>query len=338
MRCGPVAFPQSLVLRSPVILAADIGGTHARFMLARRDGARVAPLDQATTLVASHATLEDACEAFLQRAPGTRIQAACFAVAGPVDDRTARLTNAPWRIDADAIATRFAIPRLRLCNDFEAAAAGLDDLEASAFITLQRGTPQPQGPRLLIGAGTGLGVAYLLREGSGTRIVAGEGGHVGFAPASGEQIELLRFVSPALRRVSAEQLLSGAGLARLYAFAHRNSGALPADVRDEGAAAVVRRFDAGEPAALEALALFASIFGAVAGDHALSMLATGGVCVAGGLAPRVSAALCDGRFVAAFCDKEKHEALMARMPIRLVRDERLGLLGAARCALEWVRR
>ena len=317
--------------KPPVILAADIGGTHARFMLASLSRGRIAALEEATLTVAAHATVESACEAFLSRRPEIEVGRACLAVAGPIEGRCAQLTNAPWRIDADRLSGRFAIPRLDLRNDFEAAAFGLDDVDPALSTTLQPAEFSASRPRVIIGAGTGLGIAYLLPDRHGPRIVAGEGGHAGFAPTNAEQIALWQFVEPEVGRVAAEHLLSGAGLVRLYAFTLQDE--LPEDVREQGAGAVALRFDRGEPAAMRALDLFASILGATAGDHALAVLATGGVYIAGGIAPRFAGVLAGSAFTSAFRAKGKHAALMARIPVRLIGDPRLGLLGAARCAL-----
>jgi glucokinase len=318
-----------------VILAADIGGTHARFLLAGNDAGRMVVLDEATLPVAAHDTVEGALAAFIGRTAPAKIDRTCLAVAGPIEGRSARMTNARWHIDADALATRLRIGEVALCNDFEAAAYGLDALDPSTCVTLQSPSSDTTAPtaandrRLLIGAGTGLGVAYLLAETSHPRVIAGEGGHVAFAPADDEQVELLAYLRPQLGRVTAEHVLSGAGLARLYGFASRRRGGVPDDVREEGAAAVARRFAVGEPEAVSALRLFASIFGAVAGDHALSVLAIGGVYIAGGIAPRFAGTFADGGFITAFRAKGTHASLMARMPVHLVCDDRLGLRGAA---------
>jgi len=318
-----------------VILAADIGGTHARFLLARNDAGRLVVMDEATLLVAAYDTVERALAAFIDRTAPAKIDRAWLAVAGPIEGRSAHMTNARWHIDADALAKRLRIDEVGLCNDFEAAAFGLDTLDPSACLTLQSPIATEDAPtdanhrRLLIGAGTGLGVAYLLAGATGPRVVAGEGGHVAFAPADDEQVALLAYLRPELPRVTAEHVLSGAGLARLYGFASRRRGGVPDDVRDEGAAAVARRFAAGEGEAVHALRLYTSIFGAVAGDHALSVLAMGGVFIAGGIAPRFARMFADGGFIAAFRAKGAQAALMARMPVHLVCDDRLGLRGAA---------
>ena len=323
---------------SPVILAADIGGTHARFMLARSENDALVVLDEATLLVADHSSPEAAAGAFVERTGIGPIVRACLAVAGPVEDRRARLTNAPWQVDADAIASRLRIPEVELCNDFEAAAFGLSTVPSTSRIVLHDAPVDTlraasERRRLLIGAGTGLGVAYVIGDGREQRIVAGEGGHVAFAPADDEQSELLAWLRPSLGRVEAEHLLSGPGLVRLYAFVCMRRGAVPGDFEREGPAAVSRRYAEGEVEAIEALRLFASIFGAVAGDHALSILPLDGVYVGGGLAPRFPRAFADGAFVRAFLDKAAHARLTARMPVFLLCDDRLGLRGAAARAL-----
>jgi glucokinase len=315
-----------------LLFVADIGGTHARFMLARADGDTLRAIDEATLSVADYAVPEQACEAFLSRFSGTRPDRACLAVAGPVEGRCARLTNAPWQFDADRIASALAIDDVRLCNDFEAAAYGVGEIGAEGLLALQDAPPSRDGMRVVIGAGTGLGIAYLLPGIPPAFVVAGEGGHATFAPVDDEQAALRAFVARDVGRVSNEHLLSGTGIVRLYAFA-TGTRELPDDVATAGAAAVVRRAEAGERAADEALRLFVTVFGAVAGDHALAVLATGGVYIAGGIAPRIAARFADGAFVAAFGDKGAHGALLRRMPVALVRDTRLGLFGAARRAL-----
>jgi len=326
------------VASSPLILAADIGGTHARFVLARGGVGAPGIVDEATLQVAEYPSVEAAASAFLGRTRTSAIDRACLAVAGPIDHRTATLTNAPWRIDADAIAAQLRIPHVELCNDFEAAAFGVDSVPEAARVALQVPAEQSidqatRERRLLVGAGTGLGVAYVIGSANDRRIVAGEGGHVAFAPADDEQQGLLAWLRPSLGRVSAEHLLSGAGLLRLYAFASRHRGGVPDDIGTDGAAAVARRYARGEAEAVQAMRLFTSIFGAVAGDHALSVLPLGGVYVGGGLAPRFVDAFRDGSFIAAFRAKGAHARLMERMPVFVLCDDRLGLRGAALRAL-----
>jgi glucokinase len=318
---------------SDTVLAGDIGGTNARFRLApaRRPAE---PIMERVLPVAGHATFADALATFLAEGGVGAPRTAAIAVAGPVQGSTAKLTNASWTIDAGAIARRFGIAHVRLANDFEAAAAGIAHLLPENLASLQRGLRQAEAPRLVIGAGTGLGVAFTLPTPGGTRILGGEGGHVPFAPQDEEQRALHDFVAAEVGRVTAEHLLSGAGLVRLHAFARVRAGnAAPAhDDLPHGAASVTERAQGDDPAARRAVALFCTILGAVAGDHALTLMTRGGVFVAGGIAPRLAPALADGRFLAAFCAKGVHSALMASIPVDLVRDERLGLTGAAALA------
>jgi glucokinase len=322
-----------------VVLAGDIGGTNARLRLARARGGALEVLAERAYRVADFGGLEHALDAFIGHARAAAaepllIERACFAVAGPIDEGRAKLTNAAWTMEARAIAERLGIASVRLVNDFHAATAGIGDVPPSGLLVLQQGVGVARGPRLAIGAGTGLGVAYAIPSGDRYRVVPGEGGHVGLAPADDEQIDLVRFLRATLGRVSAEHVLSGPGIVRLYAFVLGGTRAVPEDVAREGAAAVARRAEAGEAQALRAIGLFASILGAVAGDHALSVLATGGVYIAGGIAAKLAKHLVEGGFVDAFNAKGVHSALMARMPVRVVLDEGLGLAGATRLALE----
>lgn len=316
------------------VLAGDIGGTHARFALARAQGAGVALVHQRIVPVRAHADPASALADFLRDAPAPAPRTGCLAWAGPIDGARARLTNGAWSIDAAAVAARCGLDRLALVNDFHGAAAGIDALAPADLVPLHEAAPDPAGARLVIGAGTGLGVAYALRDDRGTRVVAGEGGHVAFAPLDEAQVALLVHAQRALGRVTAEHLVSGSGIVRLYGYCcARDAAEVPDDVHRDGAAAVSRRADAGEARARDALALFCAIFGAVAGDHALACLATGGVYVAGGIATRLAARMADGRFRAAFLAKGVHADLVRRMPVWLVRDELLGVKGAALLAL-----
>jgi glucokinase len=321
------------------VLAGDIGGTNARLAIAREVDGRIVFDLQRVLKVRDFAGVADALAEFLRHAPATPPTHACFAWAGPIDGRSARLTNGAWTVDADALAARFRLSHFALVNDFQAAAAGVDRIAAQDLVELQPGAADPKASRLVIGAGTGLGVAYAIRDAHGTRIVAGEGGHVAFAPLDDEQSALLAHCRRDLERVTAEHLLSGSGIVRLHAFCCARDGvAVPPEVAAVGPAAVVRHADAGDATAQRALRLFCAILGAVAGDHALSCLATGGVFVAGGIAAKLAGRLTDGTFRDAFNAKGVHAALMRRMPVWLVRDEALGLRGATAIALADARR
>ncbi|NMG67865.1 glucokinase [Azoarcus indigens] len=302
------------------ILAADIGGSRARLLIGDyRDGRWT---ERRRTIYPSgdFADLDSLLLAFLQ--PGDAPQAACLALAGPLENGRLRMTNLPWTVDAADLAARFKLRRLRLINDFAAQALGLPDLPASSLCTLQAGRPQADAPRLLIGAGTGLGVAQLV----GDSALQSEGGHAGFAPADAEQDALLQHLRASGEGCSLETLLSGRGLARLHRYA---GGRATLDAPAIGSAAL-----AGEPAAAAAAALFARIYAATAGNLALTTLAHGGVYLCGGIAPRLLPFLQAPAVLQAFRDKPPMQALLGEIPLHVVTDDLLGLYGAARGAAQ----
>lgn len=268
-----------------------------------------------------------------------RIERACFGVAGPVAGGKARLTNLPWNIDAAELAARFGIGSVLLVNDFAAAAAGIDELDAGGLATLQAGSPVERGPRIVVGAGTGFGTASAVWCEGGYRMIPGEGGHAGFAPADELQAALWRDIHGREGRVSIEHVVSGPGLLRIHDFLRRSgagaeSNALRAAL-DAGAGAeaiTAHALQRSDALALASLDLFIACYGAAAGDLALSTLCTGGAYIAGGIAPRILPRLAAGGFLHAFDAKGPQSTLMARMPVHVVTDERLGLLGARRIA------
>lgn len=326
-----------------MILAGDIGGTKTR--LALFDDPATAPLVEQRYSSSDHPALEPLLERFLAEArsalgeqPAPR--AACFGVAGPIEGRRVQVTNLPWTIDAAALEQAFAIPRVRLLNDFAAAAYGLALLHADACVTLQAGEPRADAPRVILGAGTGLGIAYLMRDASGERVLPGEGGHTGFAPRNALEVALWHYLHERVGRVTLEQVLSGGGLMRIYDFLlqrgpHTESPALRAELAEGDAPAAITRhaLERGDPLALAALDLFIACYGAAAGDQALNVMARGGVFVAGGIAPKLLARLSAGGFITAFNDKARFADAMQRMPVHVVLDERLPLRGAACAAL-----
>jgi glucokinase len=321
-----------------MILAGDIGGTKALLLLATLRQGRPAVVLERRYAAASFADFSAMLARFLDecrqpRGRGLRISSACFGAAGPVSPDCIQMTNLSWRLDARAIAAEFGIGRVTLVNDFAAAAKGVEALGPGDSTILQRGEPLAGAARVVIGAGTGLGVAYALPQGKGYRVVAGEGGHAGFAPADEEQMRLWRALHAQLGRVSAEDVVSGGGLVRIYEFLRAGMPEAPAlreSVRTEGAAAVSRHaLEHKDPLACRALDLFIACYGAVAGDHALAVTARGGVYIAGGIAARILDRLATGGFMAAFNAKGSHAQLNLRVPVQVVTTERLGLLGAA---------
>jgi glucokinase len=310
-----------------MILGGDLGGTKTLLALAEKEaagGMRI--VRQQRFASADYPTFEQMLDEFLAGSPS--VDAACFGVAGPTDGRNAKLTYLPWSLAASELERRFAIPRVTLANDFAAAAHGLPLVETERILTLHAGQPIEHAPRVILGAGTGLGVAGLVWQGDGYRVIAGEGGHIGFAPQTAEQGELWRWLLEGNGRVTTEDIVSGPGLARIYAFIcgrPRPEGSPPGGEQPEtiGNAALA----SSDPLAVKALNLWLACYGAFAGDLALHWLARGGVYLAGGIAAKLLPGTDANPFIEAFLAKREHRHLALDMPIRLVTDESLGLRG-----------
>lgn len=327
------------------LLVGDLGATKILLEAGRMENGRWRPACNRRYAAAEHPDFDSVLQAFLHdcRTEGQLRDAparACLGVAGPAFNDRARMTNLGWVVDGGAIGARFGIAGVRVVNDFAAAASGIEMLRDEDLAVLQAGEPLRTAPRVVIGAGSGLGVAYLLCTGSGYQVLAGEGGHAGFAPAADEQLELWRDLHARLGRVAVEHVVSGPGLVRIHDFVVRTSGGgnspTAASSGITPAAITQAALDGRDPLCLRALDLFIACYGAVAGDHALTALARGGVYVAGGIAPKILPRLAAGGFLAAFNAKGVHADAARKMPVAVVVNERLGLLGCARLAADGV--
>ena len=322
--------------RDEQVLAADIGGTNLRLALVQR-GQRPRVVASQRSPVQEHESLSAAVQAFcgeLAQAP----RRACFGVAGTIRGRSVRGVNLPWAIDADEVEARCGFEAVRLINDFHAAARGVEQLGEEGWFPLRPDEPavEPGGPVAVLGAGTGLGQALLVpAPRSAERVVVStEGGHRDFAPTDELQGRLLSWLRGRHGRVSTERVLSGPGLAAIYAFlvAAEGSPACPAVEALEEAARPPAILDtaAGDSTCAAAVGLLTDVYGAEAGNLALTVLARGGVFLAGGMAPEL---LRDAeraeRFRRAFRAKGRFEGLLASYAVRVVHDPDLGLLGAA---------
>ena len=314
------------------ILAADIGGTSTRLRLVH--GAET--LDEKDYSSQDYPDLNSILDNFIKANSPVDLQSACLAVAGPVRDGTARVTNLPWEVHESLISEDFTIPQVRIINDFEAIGYALAILSPDDFYELQAGSPDNVGTRALIGAGTGLGVAIVTRCGERWQVLPGEGGHVDFAPRTAEQQALLDYLQQQSARVSVEMLLSGPGLERIYEFICTQNGINPGSVRRTAASISSTALIERDPLAVKTLDLFVEIYGAQAGNLALTSLATGGVFIAGGIAPKILSLLKRGRFIEMFSDKPPMSELLHSMPVRVVLNTRSGLLGAVQVASEMV--
>ena len=321
-----------------MLLAGDIGGTKTGLaVFAPKAGPR-APLAEATFPSADYPSLEALVREFLSQV-GLKVEQASFGVAGPVVGGRATITNLPWIIEETRLQEALQLSSVRLLNDLEAIANGVPSLEPADLHTLNEGQPSPGGAIAVIAPGTGLGEAFLTWDGSRYQPHASEGGHADFAPITPLEIELLRYLLERFEHVSYERVCSGIGLPNIYAFLKDSGYAQESPwVAEQLAAAddptpviATAALDGERPSALCAATLntFVSILGAEAGNLALKVLATGGVYLGGGIPPRILPALGRGRFMEPFRHKGRFSDLMARVPVHVILNPKVALLGAA---------
>jgi glucokinase len=298
-----------------VILAADIGGTNTRLRLAQTDGTSTR---EAHYEGASWASFDDVLRDFL-RDSDAPISAACFAVAGPVWEGRAEVTNLTWTLDERALARAFSIGRVVLINDFHAVAAGVSLLGDEDLISLHPGTRDRSQPIAILGAGTGLGEAFVV----GNRVITTEGSHGDFAPQDEEQARLFLHLHERYGHVSWERVVSGIGLVNIFTFL----GGAEIDAAEIAALA-----ERGDERAQRAVDIFVDAYGAEAGNMALRVLARGGVYLAGGIAAKNPTWFTSGAFIEAFLRKGRFRELVETIPVALIVREDVGLAGATETA------
>jgi glucokinase len=298
-------------------LVGDVGGT--KVLLALVDEGRI--VQQRRLASADFSSFDALLGAYLRDVPAS-IDGGCLAVAGPVadDGRFAKITNLPWTIDAAKLEQQFGLGRLSLINDFAGVALGVTALTPDQLVTLQAGEPRADGVKLVIGAGTGLGMAVLVSEGDGFRVLPGEGGHVGFAPQDETQVRIWAALMKEHGRVTAERVISGPGLVAIHRILS-GENVEPAEISE--------RALGGDAVARQSVDAFLAAFGAFAGDMALAVMARGGVYLAGGIAAKILPLMQAGTFLTAFNAKAEHADLACRMPVQVATDPEIGLQGAA---------
>jgi glucokinase len=310
-------------------VVGDIGGTNARFALVELQGGRPQVHSAGAFLCRDFPTAEQAVEAYLAKAsPDRRPEFAVLAVAGPVVGGAIALTNADWRITEVGLARACGFRGVRLINDYAALAIAAPILQGDdAHLVGPEGAPRIDGPIAVLGAGTGFGVAALVRDGRHDAILTTEGGHIGFAPTDELEAEIWRILTRRFGRVSIERILSGPGLINLHEalleieghggpYSDPSALTSAAELGDEGARKTVERFCA--------------IFGSVAGDFALSYGAQGGVFIAGGIAPRLLGHLDGGGFRSRFEAKGRFADYVRPIPTRVILHPHAALFGGAR--------
>jgi glucokinase len=304
------------------LIAGDIGGTKTLLQLVEIEGAAQRVIAERRFASGDYATFDDLLRTFLGAAHHA-IDAACFAVAGPVIENRAEVTNLKWLMESVALQSAFTIPRVALINDFYAVALGVPFLADDAMITLNAGTPHPTAPIAILGAGTGLGEAMLFWTGTRWEVVPSEGGHGDFGPQDELQARLFLYLHEKYGHVSWERVASGMGLVNIYEFLGG---------RDADGAKIAQLAHAGDALAAQTFAIFVDIYAAEAGNMALRVLSRGGVYLAGGIAAKNVERFTDGRFMQAFLRKGRFVDVMEAMPVRLITNERVGLLGALEMA------
>jgi glucokinase len=326
-------------MNDSIILAGDVGGTKANLAFYELKNARLHLLVQKQYPSNEYADLHELIAEFIQE---TKLHAdhVCIAVAGPVVNGTCHATNLPWVIDAALLAQRLKLKNVELMNDLEANAHGIYELSEEDFVTINQGDKKKHGNVGVISAGTGLGEAGIIWEDRKMRPFASEGGHCDFAPNGPIQFELLQYLHKKFSHVSCERVLSGQGLKNIYDFLrdenkYEEPDWLADSLKTSDAPSIISEhgLKTETPICVEALNIFTDIYGAEAGNLALKLMATGGIFIGGGIAPKMIKKLEEPRFLEAFLEKGRLRSVLETVQIKVIMNDKTALLGAARCAL-----
>jgi len=304
------------------IIAADVGGTKTRIVVANTN----APDDvlyEARYSSGDFDSFEPLLHAFIKDSgcDNSQLGALSLALPGVVNGADARLTNLPWTLSKKVLQDEFGVEQIHFMNDFQASALGIAHLKTQDLVSLNQGVHEKEATRVAVGAGTGLGVSWMLSDGAKTRAWSTEGGHVDFAPVDEQQIELLKFLIKRHGHVSYERLLSGDGLVALYEFCSGNE-------RAEIDAAWVHAEAEHNEAASRAMSMFVRIYGAFVGNMALLFKPQGGIYITGGIAAKIISWMKSDDFISAYLNKGRMRALAEQTSVYLVINERVGVIGA----------
>jgi len=317
-----------------MILAGDIGGTKTylgRFIV--ENGKPVLAASKCVRTL-DYAGLEPMVADFLGRED--RVEVAVFGIPGPVVDDRVDVTNVPWSLDAKQLARTLNIPSVHLINDLVATGYGTQTLTGSDLFTLNAGEPLDNQTQALIAAGTGLGECVIHPGGARRSVMPCEAGHAAFAPHDSLQAELLQFLMRRSRYVCVERVLSGPGLVSIYEFlrdtgrAAENGEIAEAMQVDDPAAVIASAAESGtDELCCRAMEVFITAYGSECGNLAVRTMALGGIFIGGGIAPKIVNLLATGSFIQAFTEKERMEDMLRKIPVRVILDDRTGLMGAA---------
>jgi glucokinase len=331
-------------VKKSAILVGDIGGTNTRLAIIDVAKGHFNFLAEETFSSREEPSLESALRKFLSKSSHF-VTRASFGVAGPVRSGRCEATNLPWVINSQELARQLTLPWVGLINDWEAGAYGIPALETRDFEVLNPGTPEVQGNQAVVSAGTGLGEVGLFWDDREYRPFASEGGHADFAPRNHLEMDLMDYLLKRHPRVSAERVICGQGLFTIYQFLRdKDQGEEPRwlveQMRQKDPPAVISEnaLAGKDPLCMEALDLFVSLYGAEAGNMALKVMAIGGVYLGGGIAPKIIAKLREPVFMNAFTAKGRMRPLLQTMPVRVILNPKVALLGAARYAMRQVDR
>ncbi|MFI5070734.1 MAG: glucokinase [Terriglobales bacterium] len=321
-----------------MILAGDIGGTHARLAFFDVEDGRFNLVSAKIFPSREYSGLDQIVSEFLQTSD-VNPDRACFGIAGPVRNGRVETSNLPWIVESQSLANELKLKKVFLINDLEANAWGIVDLDVKDAVPLNQVKGNPQGNQAVIAAGTGLGEAGMYWNGSQHEVFATEGGHADFAPRNELEVELFRYLNTQYGHVSYERILSGPGLVNVFHFLRDTGrGAEPKWLTDEmqhsdPAAAISQAAMGGKCALCEqAVDIFVSVYAAEAGNLALKTMATGGVYLGGGIAPKMLSKMSGPLFMHAFAAKGRMQPLLEAIPVRVITNDKIALVGAARYA------
>ncbi|MGM3304796.1 glucokinase [Anabaena sp. WFMT] len=336
-----------------LLLAGDIGGTKTILRLVESsDSSALNTLYEQSYRSGDFPDLVPMVQQFLAAAKSSTPEKACFAIAGPVVKNTAKLTNLVWFLDTERLAQELGILSIILINDFAAVGYGIFGLTKQDLLTLQAGKHQPEAPMAVIGAGTGLGQGFLIKQGNQYQVFPSEGGHADFAPRNELEFQLLKYLLDKhdIQRVSAERVVSGLGITSIYQFLRdrkiaTESPEIAQIVRnweqeagqqektvDPGAAIGSAALAKSDRISEQTIQLFVEAYGAEAGNLALKLLPHGGLYIAGGIAPKILPLMQDGSFMLNFTQKGRMRSILEEIPVHIILDQQVGLIGAALCA------
>ncbi|MBD2676293.1 MULTISPECIES: glucokinase [Nostoc] len=336
-----------------LLLAGDIGGTKTILRLAQTsDSQTLQTIYQESYHSADFPDLVPIVQQFLAKANTSIPEKACFAIAGPIVKNTAKLTNLVWFLDTERLQQELGIPQISLINDFAAIGYGIAGLQEQDLHVLQPGKPQLEAPVAIIGAGTGLGQGFLIKTGNYYQVFPSEGGHADFAPRNEIEFQLLKYLlgKHDIQRISVERVVSGMGIVAIYQFLRdRKFASESPDIAqivrtweqeagkeeksvDPGAAIGTAALQKRDRLCEQTLQLFIDAYGAEAGNLALKLLPYGGLYIAGGIAPKILPLIQNSDFLFNFTQKGRMRSLLEEIPVYIILNSQVGLIGAALCA------